>query len=95
MSAPLIGIQTTLYLWLISAFGYDQGADVQSESAQLGIRIGTAAVPVIFALAGAVALLFLPYTRHVEAELSAFSHDRRGAQTAFTEAERPALAPRE
>ncbi|PKI92074.1 hypothetical protein CW368_04325 [Actinomycetales bacterium SN12] len=95
MSAPLIGSQTALYLWLISAFGYDQNAEVQSESAQLGIRLATAAVPIVFALVGAVALLFLPYTRRVEAELSAFSLERRGTRTAFTAPESRALAPRE
>lgn len=95
ISAPLSGSQTALFLWLISAFGYDQGADVQSESAQLGIRIATAVVPIAFALVGAVALLFLPYTRRVEAELSAFSRERRGARTAFTAPESRALAPRE
>lgn len=95
MSAPLIGSQTALFLWLISAFGYDQGADVQSESAQLGIRIATAVVPIVFALVGAVALFFLPYTRRVEAELSAFSRERRGGRTAFTAPETRALAPRE
>lgn len=95
MSAPLIGSQTALYLWLISAFGYDQGAEVQSESAQLGIRIATAVVPIVLALAGAVALFFLPYTRRVEAELSVFSRERRGARTAFTAPEDRVLAPRE
>jgi GPH family glycoside/pentoside/hexuronide:cation symporter len=95
ISAPLSGSQTALFLWLISAFGYDQGADVQSESAQLGIRIATAVVPIAFALVGAVALLFLPYTRKVEAELSAFSRERRGTRTAFAAAEDRALAPRE
>lgn len=95
ISAPLSGSQTALFLWLISAFGYDQGAAVQSESAQLGIRIATALVPIAFALVGAVALLFLPYTRKVEAELSAFSRERRGARTAFSAPETRALAPRE
>lgn len=95
MSAPLIGSQTALYLWLISAFGYDQGAEVQTESAQLGIRVATAVVPIVFALAGVVALLFLPYTRRVEAELSAFSRERRGTRTAFAAPEDRALAPRE
>jgi GPH family glycoside/pentoside/hexuronide:cation symporter len=95
MSAPLIGSQTALYLWLISAFGYNQGAEVQTESAQLGIRVATAVVPIVFALAGVVALLFLPYTRRVEAELSAFSRERRGTRTAFAAPEDRALAPRE
>ncbi|NHB85505.1 hypothetical protein G7085_15190 [Tessaracoccus sp. HDW20] len=36
LSAPLIGTQTTLFMWIIAAYGYDQTATVQSESAQWG-----------------------------------------------------------
>ncbi|WP_139417233.1 MFS transporter [Agromyces laixinhei] len=83
LSAPLIGIQTALFMWIISAFGYDQLAEVQSETAQLGIRIATAGVPIVFALLGAIAMAFLPYSKTVEAGLSEFSRDRRGSGTAF------------
>jgi len=85
MSAPLVGSQTALFLWIITAFGYDQTAPEQSESAQLGIRLATAGVPILFALLGAVALLFLPYTRAVEAQLSEFSQQRRGSRMVDSE----------
>ncbi|MEE2815495.1 MAG: hypothetical protein VYC96_07460 [Actinomycetota bacterium] len=51
-------------------------------------------MPNLFALVGAVALLFRPYTLRVAAELSAFSRERRGARTASTAAEDRVLAPR-
>ncbi len=79
MSAPVLGMQTTLFLWLIAAFGYDQNAAIQSESAQLGIRIATAGVPIAFALLGVIAMLFLPYTKQVEADLSEYSESRRAS----------------
>ncbi|MDT0157861.1 MFS transporter [Microbacterium sp. ARD32] len=80
LSAPLIGTQTALFLWLISAFGYDQNAQVQTEAAQFGIRFATAGVPIIFVLLGAVALAFLPYSRTVEADLSEYSRSRRSPE---------------
>ncbi|GAA3881076.1 MFS transporter [Tessaracoccus defluvii] len=83
MSAPVTGTQTTIFLWVIAAYGYDQAAQVQSETAQWGIRFATAGVPIIFGLIGIVALLFLPYTRRVEAEISEFSRSQRGEGTAF------------
>ena len=77
MSAPLAGIQTALFMWIIAAFGYNQHAEVQSASAEFGIRFATAGVPIILTLVGAVALAFLPYTKAVEAELSRFSEQQR------------------
>ncbi|MGW9628470.1 hypothetical protein [Microbacterium sp. NPDC055521] len=44
---------------------------------------------------GAVAQFFLPYTRRVEAELSAFSRERRGVRMVLTEPETRTRAPRE
>lgn len=82
LSAPLIGVQTSLFMWIIAAAGYDQNAEIQSESAQFGIRIATAGVPIAFALLGAVALIFLPYSKSVEADLSEFSRSQRAAEPA-------------
>ncbi|MPV51162.1 hypothetical protein GCG21_14345 [Pseudactinotalea sp. HY160] len=79
MSAPLIGTQTTIFMFIIAAAGYDQHAELQSASAQAGIRFATAGVPILFAVLGIVALCFLPYTRSVEAELSEYSRARRGS----------------
>lgn len=92
LSAPVTGAQTTIFLSVIAAFGYDQLAEVQSETAQLGIRIATAGVPIAFCLIGIVPLLFLPYSKKLEAELSEYSRTRRGEGTAFSE-DLPAPAP--
>ncbi len=68
---------------IITAYGYDQLVDVQDPTAQFGIRIATAGVPIVFCLIGMVPLAFLPYSKRVEAELSEFSERERGRQTAF------------
>ncbi len=82
MSTPLTGTQTTIFLWIIAAYGYDISADVQTEAAQFGIRLATAGVPIFMAVIGLIALIFLPYTKAVEAQLSAFSAARgKGAET--------------
>src|SRR5690625_5256570 len=61
----------------------DPGDQQPDQGAQLGIKIATAGVPIVFALLGFIALSFLPYSRSVEAELSEYSKRRRGSQTAF------------
>ncbi|AIY01525.1 major facilitator transporter [Arthrobacter sp. PAMC 25486] len=83
MSAPLTGTQTTIFMWVIAAYGYEQSAEVQSAAAQWGIRFATAGVPILFGVLGIVALLFLPYNKKIEAEISEFSRARRGEGTAF------------
>ncbi|MGV8845135.1 MFS transporter [Tessaracoccus sp.] len=83
MSAPVTGGQTALFMGIITAHGYNQFADVQDPTAQLGIRIATAGVPIAFCVLGMIPLVFLPYSRRVEAELSEFSSDQRGLKTAF------------
>lgn len=95
MSAPVIGTQTTIFMWIIAYYGYDQKAEIQSESAQLGIKIATAGVPIFFAVLGVIALLFLPYNKAVEADLSEFSRTQRGSQTAFSAEAREGADPYE
>ncbi|WP_163544045.1 MFS transporter [Occultella kanbiaonis] len=85
LSAPVTGAQTAIFMGIISAYGYDQLAQVQTETAQLGIRVATAGVPIAFCLLGMIPLLFLPYSKRVEAELSEFSGRQRGLGTAFAE----------
>lgn len=77
LSAPLSGAQMTIFLAVIAHFGYDQAADVQTATAQFGIRVATAGIPIMFGLLGTVPLLFLPYGKRREAELSEFSRARR------------------
>lgn len=86
MSAPLTGTQTTIFMWIIAAYGYDQSGEVQSAAAQWGIRFATAGVPILLGVLGLVALLFLPYNKRTEAEISEFSHASRGEETAFVSA---------
>lgn len=77
LSAPVAGVQMVIFLGILSAGGYDASAAVQSESAQQAIRFGTAGVPILFALLGLVPLLFLPYSRSAEQDLSAWSRAQR------------------
>src|SRR5699024_10529778 len=58
MSAPVTGAQMAIFMGIISAYGYDQHAEVQTEAAQFGIRLATAGVPIAFCLLGLVALCF-------------------------------------
>ncbi|WP_040281813.1 MFS transporter [Tessaracoccus massiliensis] len=77
LGAPVTGVQLVIYMSILGAYGYEAGASVQSESAQLGIRVATALVPIAFCLASLIPLLFLPYNRQREAELTEFSLARR------------------
>jgi GPH family glycoside/pentoside/hexuronide:cation symporter len=77
LSAPVASLQMVLFLGILKATGYDQNAALQSVGAMQGIRLGTAAVPIVFALLGMIPLAFFPYTRAHEQELSEFSANRR------------------
>ncbi|WP_203568530.1 MFS transporter [Aestuariimicrobium ganziense] len=77
LSAPLSGVQLVLYMAILSRFGFVEGGGLQGETAQLGIRVATALVPIAFCLVGLVPLLFLPYGRRLEEELSQWSRGRR------------------
>lgn len=79
LGAPITGVQLVLYMSILSATGYQAGADTQSPEAQLGIRIATCLVPIGFCLVSLVPLLFLPYSRARERELNEYSVTRRGA----------------
>lgn len=83
MSAPMVGTQTTIFMFIIAYYGYNQNAELQTESAQMGIRIAAAGVPILFAVVGIGALFFLPYSKAVEADLSEYSAMRRSFDTAF------------
>lgn len=91
MSAPVTGTQMSIFLWVIAAYGFDPSLEMQTEAAQAGIRFATAGIPIIFGVIGLIALLFLPYNKSVEAEISRFSAERRGLGTAFTDQTREPL----
>ncbi|NLG24086.1 MAG: hypothetical protein GX558_01915, partial [Clostridiales bacterium] len=77
LSAPVGGLQMIIFTQIIAAYGYDAHAAVQSAQAMLGIRLATAVIPIAFCLVGAIPLLLFPYDREKEAQLSAFSAERR------------------
>lgn len=77
LTAPVAGVQMVLYMAILTAGGYDVTAEVQSPQAQEAIRLATAGVPIVFALIGLIPLLFVPYTRARERELSEWSRARR------------------
>lgn len=77
LGAPVTGIQLVLYMSMLSATGYQAGADSQSDAAQFGIRVATCLIPIGFALVSLIPLLFLPYSKAREDELGAYSVGRR------------------
>lgn len=86
IAAPALSIQQMLLLSIMERFGYNGDLAVQSESAVLGIRIGTALVPIVFALVGMIPLLLHPVGKQQEQELSDFSRDRRLGEKTEAEA---------
>lgn len=77
LSAPVASLQMVLFMWIIKTAGYDQNAALQSERAMWGIRLGTAAVPIVFCLLGVIPLIYFPYTKAREQALSRYSASRR------------------
>lgn len=79
LAAPAMSTQLMLFMGILTAFGFDAKSSQQTAHAVLGIRIGTAIVPIVFVLAGLIPLLRLPIDRGREEELSLFSQQRRSA----------------
>lgn len=77
LSAPVSGIQMIIFMGIIKYFGYNEHAAVQSAMAMLGIRLATAAIPILFCLVGIIPLLFFPYDKVKEQQLSKYSESRR------------------
>lgn len=73
----LKSLQTVYFMTIISLFGYQAGADIQSDSAILGIRIATALVPLASLLIGLIPMAFYPFNKKKEDEISAFSDRAR------------------
>lgn len=72
-ATTLTSLQSVVFSSVISWYGYDGTAAVQTEQAVFGIRIGTALVPIIFCLLGLIPLLMFPIDKKREQELSDFS----------------------
>ncbi len=71
------GLQTVLFTSVISFFGYDGTAKIQSASAVWGIRIATGFVPLCMVLAGLIPMFFYPFDKKKEDEISTFSKNAR------------------
>lgn len=86
-TTTLTSIQSIIFTNIIHIYGYDAKAVVQSERAVMGIRIGTALVPILFCLIGLIPLLLFPITKKREQELSDFSANMRLEDTTLTDME--------
>lgn len=86
------GLQTVLFTGILSSFGYDGQARIQSDRAVLGIRIATAVVPFVAYLIGMIPMKLYPYDKDTEEMISQFSRDaRRGLATDSTLNEVPIM----
>lgn len=77
LTIPVSGIQASLFMGIISAYGFEAGSQAQSAQALLGIRIGTGVLPFIFMLLSIIPLVFLPIDRKREQEITAFAKQRQ------------------
>lgn len=64
-------------VWIIGAFGYVGGAEAQTDSAQLGIRIAIGAVPAVLFLLASVLIRLFPMNEQSHAAVIKEIHDRR------------------
>ena len=71
------GLQTVLFTSVISFFGYDGTAKVQSAAAVRGIRIATGFVPLCLIIVGLIPMFFYPFDKKKEDEISTFSKNAR------------------
>lgn len=76
-TTTLTSLQSIIFTSVISWYGYDGTLEVQTEQAVMGIRIGTAVVPIIFCVLGLIPLLLFPINKKREQELSEFSAEMR------------------
>jgi len=70
-------IQTVLFMSVIDWFGYVGTAEVQTESALLGIRIASGLIPLISVFLGLIPMALYPFDKKKEEEISAFSNQAR------------------
>ncbi len=85
IAAPALSSQLMIFMGILEAFGYRAKAPVQTAQAVLGIRVGTAIVPIVFVLLGLIPLLRFPINREMEEELSQYSQQRRRGGAADAE----------
>lgn len=76
LTIPIAGFQMWIFTAILGYFAFQSGAEVQSEQAMLGIRIGTGLVAAFFTLLGIVPISFSTITKEKEQELSDFAESR-------------------
>ena len=77
LTIPVAGIQTAIFMAVISGFKFVAGSEVQSAMAIQGIRIGAGLIPCAFVLIGIIPMFFFPINKEKEQELSDFSVSQR------------------
>ena len=77
LTIPASGIQASLFMGIISAWGFQAGSGTQSEQALLGIKIGAGVLPFICVALSIIPLLLIPIDRKREREISEFSKSRQ------------------
>ena len=86
LTIPVGGMHTVAFTSILAAYTFVSGAEVQSEQALLGIRIGASVIPFISILISIVPMWFSPITLEKEHELSAFSEQQHRSQEEATPA---------
>ncbi len=81
LNMPFMGIWTLVYMALIKYFGYVQGAPSQTAEAVMGIRVTSTLLPTVMYLLGIIPLIFNPFNKKREREVSEWSHNRRHGDT--------------
>lgn len=76
-ATTFVSFQSIIFTNIISYFGYDGSAAVQTERAILGIRIGAGLVPIIMGAIGLIPIILFPINKKREKELSEFSASMR------------------
>lgn len=77
LTIPAGGIQASIFMGIISYFGFQSGTKIQSDQALLGIKIGAGALPFVFVFLGIIPILFFPINKKKEQELSEFSKEKQ------------------
>lgn len=77
LTIPVSGIQASLFMAILSAYGYVASAETQSAGALMGIRIGAGVLPFAFMILSVIPLVFLPINKKREQEISRFSQNRQ------------------
>lgn len=77
LTIPVSGIQASLFMSMISYYGFQAGTKLQTSHALTGIRLGVGVLPSVCVLLGIIPLLFSPINRQKEQDLSDFSKNRQ------------------